>query len=240
GPLGKFDEKADDGFFLGCSLVAKAFRDSVFSEELLEFTVADDHPAPNELDQPESVMYQAKESHLVAVKRIFRKSTFVACQILDGKLVCWSANKQSSVAMSSAEDEYVAAIVIVLRSFNVKSYQKKINVTKPETTKFKIRKRDPYTLYQDPQGFIYVDDNGRIRLMRSDELYKFSDGTLTRLRTSLDEITKNIRMEYSTSTLEKNIQIKAFDKQLKERRMLRSLKKFVGERDYETDLRLLQ
>nr|GFA34874.1 hypothetical protein [Tanacetum cinerariifolium] len=118
GPLGKFDEKADDGFFLGCSLVAKAFRDSVFSEELLEFTVADDHPAPNELDQPESVMYQAKESHLVAVKRIFRKSTFVACQILDGKLVCWSANKQSSVAMSSAEDEYVAAIVIVLRSFN--------------------------------------------------------------------------------------------------------------------------
>ncbi|GKD33833.1 hypothetical protein Tco_1249342, partial [Tanacetum coccineum] len=29
-------------------------------------------------------------------------------------------------------------------------------------------------------------------LMRSDELYKFSDGTLTRLRTSLDDITKNI------------------------------------------------
>ncbi|GKB75794.1 hypothetical protein Tco_0942689 [Tanacetum coccineum] len=33
-------------------------------------------------------------------------------------------------------------------------------------------------------------------LMRSDELYKFSDGTLTRLRTSLDDITKNIQMEY--------------------------------------------
>ncbi|GJV85908.1 reverse transcriptase domain-containing protein [Tanacetum coccineum] len=32
----------------------------------------------------------------------------------------------------------------------VKSYQKKINVTKPETTKFGIRKRDPYTPYQDP------------------------------------------------------------------------------------------
>ncbi|GKC72715.1 hypothetical protein Tco_1118598 [Tanacetum coccineum] len=52
----------------------------------------------------------------------------------------------------------------------VESYQKKINVTKPETTKFGIRKRDPYTPYQDPQGFLYVDNNGRNRLMRSDEL----------------------------------------------------------------------
>ncbi|GJS86618.1 hypothetical protein Tco_0769254 [Tanacetum coccineum] len=129
----------------------------------------------------------------------------------------------------------------------VKSYQKKINVTKPETTKSGIRKRDPYTPYQDPQGFIYVDNNGRNRLMRSDELYKFSDRTLTGLRTSLDDITKNIRMEYLPkrrwSTLEKkraNIMIKAIDKQLKERRLMRSLEKFVGGRHYETDLRLLQ
>ncbi|GJY80165.1 hypothetical protein Tco_0492916 [Tanacetum coccineum] len=79
----------------------------------------------------------------------------------------------------------------------------------------------------------------RNRLMRSDELYKFSDRTLTGLRTSLDDITKNIRMEYLPkrrwSTLEKkraNIMIKAIDKQLKERRMMRSLKKFVGGRHY--------
>ncbi|GJY91642.1 hypothetical protein Tco_0507424 [Tanacetum coccineum] len=63
----------------------------------------------------------------------------------------------------------------------VESYQKKINVTKPQTTKSGIRKRDPYIPYQDPQGFIYVDNKRRNRLMRSDELYKFSDKTLTRL-----------------------------------------------------------
>ncbi|GJV13003.1 hypothetical protein Tco_1354544 [Tanacetum coccineum] len=68
------------------------------------------------------------------------------------------------------------------------SHQKKINVTKPETIRPDIKKRDPYTPYQDPQGFIYVDNQGRNRLIRSDELYKFSDGTLTRLRTSLDDI----------------------------------------------------
>ncbi|GKC77663.1 retrovirus-related pol polyprotein from transposon TNT 1-94 [Tanacetum coccineum] len=38
-----------------------------------------------------------------------RKSTSRGCQILGGKLVCWSAKKQSSVPMSSAEVEYVAA-----------------------------------------------------------------------------------------------------------------------------------
>ncbi|GKB94626.1 hypothetical protein Tco_0980763 [Tanacetum coccineum] len=124
---------------------------------------------------------------------------------------------------------------------------KKINVTKPETTKFGIRKRDLYTPYQDPQGFIYVDNEGRNRLMRSDELYKFSDRTLTGLQTSLDDITKNILMGYLPkrrwSTLEKkraNIMIKVVDKQLKERRLMRSLEKFVGGRDYGTDLRLLQ
>ncbi|GJV13049.1 hypothetical protein Tco_1354590 [Tanacetum coccineum] len=67
------------------------------------------------------------------------------------------------------------------------------------------------------------------------------------LRTSLDDITKNIRMAYLPkrrwSTLEKkraHIMIKAIGKQLKERRLTRSLEKFVGGRHYGTDLRLLQ
>ncbi|GJX25306.1 retrovirus-related pol polyprotein from transposon TNT 1-94 [Tanacetum coccineum] len=53
--------------------------------------------------------YQAnpKESHLIVVKRIFRKSTLGACQLLRGMLMCWSAKKQQSVAMSSARAEYV-------------------------------------------------------------------------------------------------------------------------------------
>ncbi|GJX73037.1 hypothetical protein Tco_0311632 [Tanacetum coccineum] len=47
--------------------------------------------------------YQAnpKESYLIVVKRIFK-------YLKGGKLVCWSAKKQQYVAMSSAEDEYVA------------------------------------------------------------------------------------------------------------------------------------
>nr|GEX73260.1 hypothetical protein [Tanacetum cinerariifolium] len=41
---------------------------------------------------------------------IDRKSILGGCQILGGKLVCWSEKKQSSVAMSSAEAEYVIAV----------------------------------------------------------------------------------------------------------------------------------
>ncbi|GKB94831.1 hypothetical protein Tco_0980968 [Tanacetum coccineum] len=104
----------------------------------------------------------------------------------------------------------------------VESYQKNINVTKPDTTRSDLRKRNPYTPYKDPQGFIYVDDFRRNRLMRSDELYKFSDGTLTRLLSSLEEITKNIDITYLPkrrwSTLEKkraHFMIKDINKLLK-------------------------
>nr|GEW33534.1 retrovirus-related Pol polyprotein from transposon TNT 1-94 [Tanacetum cinerariifolium] len=38
------------------------------------------------------------------------KSTLGACQMLGGKLICWSAKKQQSVAMSSAEAEYVIVV----------------------------------------------------------------------------------------------------------------------------------
>ncbi|GKC47036.1 hypothetical protein Tco_1064758 [Tanacetum coccineum] len=128
----------------------------------------------------------------------------------------------------------------------VESYQKKINVTKPDTTRPDLRKRHPYTPYKDPQGFIYVNDYKRNRLMRSDELYKFSDGTLISLLSLLEDITKNINMEYLPKRRWRNLKkkrahfmIKDINKLLKERRMMRILEKFVGGRLYGTDLRLL-
>ncbi|GJY01843.1 hypothetical protein Tco_0359995 [Tanacetum coccineum] len=82
--------------------------------------------------------------------------------------------------------------------------------------------------------------------MRSVRNLQFSDGTLTRLLSSLEDITKNIDMEYLPkrrwSNLEKkraHFMIKDINKLLKERRMMRSLEKFVGGRLYRTDLRLL-
>ncbi|GJT44901.1 hypothetical protein Tco_0953616 [Tanacetum coccineum] len=74
-----------------------------------------------------------------------------------------------------------------------------------------------------------------------------SDGMLTSLLSSLEDITKNIDMEYLSkrrwSTLEKkkaHFMIKDINKLLKERIRMRGLEKFVGGRVYGTDLRLLQ
>nr|GFA61430.1 hypothetical protein [Tanacetum cinerariifolium] len=137
--------------------------------------------------------------------------------------------------------------VIQRSSIGVRSYQKQINVTKPDTIRPDLKKRHPYTPYKDPQGFIYVDDYQRNRLMRFDELYKFSDGTLTRLLSSLEDITKNIDMKYLPKRRWKKLEkkrayfmVKDINKLLKKRRMMRSLKKFVSGRLYKTDLRLLQ
>ncbi|GJY23065.1 hypothetical protein Tco_0396723 [Tanacetum coccineum] len=41
-----------------------------------------------------------------------------------------------------------------------------------------------------------IDDMNRNRLMRTDELYKFSDGTLNHVRTALNDIATEIQMEY--------------------------------------------
>ncbi|GJQ92625.1 hypothetical protein Tco_0003764 [Tanacetum coccineum] len=100
----------------------------------------------------------------------------------------------------------------------VESYQKKLNLTKSDT----------------------------FRLMRADELHKFSDGTLDDVWSALNDIAKGIRMEYlpkrKWSGLDKRrarVMIQDIDKQLYERRLMRNLEKFVGGREYGNDLRLL-
>ncbi|GJV56976.1 hypothetical protein Tco_1457981 [Tanacetum coccineum] len=78
----------------------------------------------------------------------------------------------------------------------VESYQKKLNITIPETTISNISKLTPYTTYKDPQGIIYQDKYKRNRLICSDELYKFCDGTLSSVRSVLHDIASNLEMDY--------------------------------------------
>ncbi|GJZ65276.1 hypothetical protein Tco_0621972 [Tanacetum coccineum] len=50
----------------------------------------------------------------------------------------------------------------------------------------------PYTTLSEPQVVIYEDKLKRKRLMRTEELYKFSDGTLASVRNTLDQMLKNL------------------------------------------------
>nr|GEW92687.1 uncharacterized mitochondrial protein AtMg00810-like [Tanacetum cinerariifolium] len=164
--------------------------------------------------------------------------------------------------LSNLEREVIFDLGVALRMFTrrivilkrvedlqlgVESYQKKINITKPQTFKLDISNRTPYTTYNNPQGIIYVDKYNKNRLMRSDELYKFSDETLTSVRTILHDIALNPMMDYLPkrrwSNLDRQrsrIMIKAIDKLLLERRLMMSLEKFVSGKDYGEDFRLLQ
>nr|GEU89469.1 hypothetical protein [Tanacetum cinerariifolium] len=129
----------------------------------------------------------------------------------------------------------------------VKSYQKKLNLTKLDTYRSDLKCKEAYIAYSNPRGFIYQNKDKKNRLMRIDELHKFSDGMLTDVRTALDDHLKWIRMQYLPQAIWRKsdkdraaAMIQAIDKRLKTRRIMRSLERFVGGRLYEGDFRMLQ
>nr|GEX54640.1 hypothetical protein [Tanacetum cinerariifolium] len=110
-----------------------------------------------------------------------------------------------------------------------------------------LKRLPTYLAYPNPRGFIYQNKDKNKKLMCIDELYKFSDGTLNDVRTTLDDILKRIKMKYLPQTYWRNVDkeragamIQALDKQLKNRRIMRSMEKFIGGRPYEGDFRLLE
>nr|GEX16254.1 retrovirus-related Pol polyprotein from transposon TNT 1-94 [Tanacetum cinerariifolium] len=126
-------------------------------------------------------------------------------------------------------------------------YQKKLNLTKPNTYHSDLNRKEAYIAYSNPRGFIYQNKDKQNKLMRINELHKFSDRTLTNVRTALDDRLKGIQMKYLPQSIWRKsdkdraaAMIQAIDKMLKTRRIMRSLERFVGGRLYEGDFRMLQ
>ncbi|GJV69664.1 ty3-gypsy retrotransposon protein [Tanacetum coccineum] len=113
--------------------------------------------------------------------------------------------------------EDMLLLVVQNRLFNLNG-EKKLNISRPLTYKAGINDLEPYTAYSNPQGVIYLDKLERNTLMCSHELYKFSDGTLISVRDKLKDMDNNLKI----------------------RRLMRRLEKFVGGREYGENLRLLQ
>nr|GEX73534.1 tubulin-like protein [Tanacetum cinerariifolium] len=81
----------------------------------------------------------------------------------------------------------------------VESYQKRLNLMKPDTYRPDLKRREAYTAYSNPRGFIYQNKEKKNRLMWIDELHKFSDETLNDIRNTLDDRLKGIRMHISST-----------------------------------------
>ncbi|GJX61217.1 hypothetical protein Tco_0294117 [Tanacetum coccineum] len=79
----------------------------------------------------------------------------------------------------------------------IESYQKKLNITEPQKTFLGIEFKELYTQSYKPPGVIYEYLNKQKRVMRADELYKFSNGTLKTVLDELHHRILNFRLGYN-------------------------------------------
>ncbi|GJT43572.1 hypothetical protein Tco_0952287 [Tanacetum coccineum] len=125
---------------------------------------------------------------------------------LDGNVVVHLAVSLRMFARRTVIQERVEDLQL-----RIESYQKKLNLTKPRTQDVDMSRRPAYITLSNPQGVIYEDNLKRKRFMHADELHNL-DQQRTR------------------------IMIKSINQKLLDRRIMRSLEKFVGGREYGEDL----
>ncbi|GJX03954.1 hypothetical protein Tco_0189870 [Tanacetum coccineum] len=122
----------------------------------------------------------------------------------------------------------------------IESYQTKINLECPNWDAADYYFKEDYTIVPKPRAVVYRDRNDQRKLMRLNELHKFSDGTLTRVMERLDHMVKDFQLfEYNKGMETRKWSeddkkrskdfISAIEKILQIRRIFRSLESFVGD-----------
>nr|GEX49255.1 hypothetical protein [Tanacetum cinerariifolium] len=130
--------------------------------------------------------------------------------------------------LQDIEDILLLLIQGKLSNLTVKecfAFNKRLNLTKPDTYRSDLKRCEAYTAYSNPRGFIYQNKDKKNKLMRIYEFHKFSDGTLNDVCNALDDRLKEIRMEYLPTIIWRRgdkdraaAMIQAIDKMLKTRR----------------------
>ncbi|GJU51871.1 hypothetical protein Tco_1221426 [Tanacetum coccineum] len=112
--------------------------------------------------------------------------------LVQGKLT--NLNVEERLALGVSLRMFIRSVVLRRRvedlQLGVESYQNKLNLTRPDTYRSDLKQKIPYTAYSNPKGFIYQNKDKKNRLIRIDELHKFSDGILNDVRSALDDILK--------------------------------------------------
>ncbi|GKB47408.1 hypothetical protein Tco_0898161 [Tanacetum coccineum] len=133
----------------------------------------------------------------------------------------------------------------------IESYQTQLNLTKPgwDATGYEFKYN--YTITESPRAVVFPVNNNERKIMRFNEIYKFSDGTLTRILEALAYRVKefkikrlnpgmNTRFWTKKDVTRSNEFIAAIERRLKTKRIYRNLECFVGGRVRDIDYRLLQ
>ncbi|GJU12611.1 hypothetical protein Tco_1135007 [Tanacetum coccineum] len=133
----------------------------------------------------------------------------------------------------------------------IESYQTQLNLTKPGWDETGYEFKHDYTIVESPRAVVFLVDNNDQKIMRFNEIYKFSDGTLTRILEALDYRVKEFKVKRLNPSMntrfwtQKDMTrskefIAAIERRLKTRRIFRNLECFVGGRVRDIDYRLLQ
>ncbi|GKA81006.1 hypothetical protein Tco_0787698 [Tanacetum coccineum] len=133
----------------------------------------------------------------------------------------------------------------------IESYQKQLNLTKSgwDATAFEFK--HDYTIIDSPRAVVFPVNNNERKIMWFNEIYKFSDGTLTNIIEALDYRVKEYKVNqlnpgmntrfWTDKDVEKSKEfIHAVERRLKTRRIFWNLECFVGGRVRDIDYRLLQ
>ncbi|GJX78173.1 hypothetical protein Tco_0324984 [Tanacetum coccineum] len=128
--------------------------------------------------------------------------------------------------------------------------QTQLNLTKPGWDATGYEFNHDYTIIKSPRVVVFSVNNNERKIMRFNEIYKFSNGTLTRIMEALDYSVKEFKVKRLNPGMntrfwtQKDVTrskefIAAIEKRLKTRRIYQNLEYFVGGRVRDIDYRLL-
>ncbi|GJY62745.1 reverse transcriptase domain-containing protein [Tanacetum coccineum] len=163
-------------------------------------------------------------------------------------------SKSDKIHLHTTVNMWIRNLVIRNRvgdlQLRIESYQTKLNLERPNWDATDYSFKEDYTIVPKPRAVIYRDRNDQRKLMRLNEIHKFSDGTLTRVMEKLDHMVKEFHLfEYNKGIETRKWSeddkrrskdfITSIEKRLQIRRIFRSLESFVGGRIRDIDYRLI-
>ncbi|GJY34366.1 hypothetical protein Tco_0418835 [Tanacetum coccineum] len=159
--------------------------------------------------------------------------------------------QQDKVNLHNAVSLWTRNIVIRKRvedlPLGIESYQTKLNLEQPNWDASDFPFKEDYTIVNKPRAVIYRDRDDNNKMMRIDEVHKFSDGTLMRIQDKLNFMVKDFRLfkfnkgmetrKWTEDDKRKSEDfIEVIEKRLKIRRIFQSLESFVGGRLRDIDI----
>nr|GEW09920.1 hypothetical protein [Tanacetum cinerariifolium] len=124
---------------------------------------------------------------------------WITVQRDDDKLYKFKEGDFKRLHIQDIEDMLMLLVQEKLTNLTVEerfAFNKKLNLTRPDTYRSNLKHKEAYNAYSSPRGFIYQNKDKQNRMMQIDELHKFSDGMLIDVRITLDDRLKGIRMKY--------------------------------------------